>query len=191
MKKKLLSLLMAAAVVAGSTVPTFAQTYEANDTQTIDADVKVTGTVSNNKGIAPAGKIQVEVPTTLSFTVDQKSNFSAPDLKITNKSQESIEVSVGSFNETINNGGITLQQHGQDLTSLDRSNVRLALKGNNGYVDLANVNSLTKISIIASNDSDNIQLLGDAGLAQDLTGTGVDTNGASEDFNLVFKIAKV
>ena len=186
MKKKVLSLLMAAAVVATVAAPVSAQTYEANDTQTIDANVTVTGTVSNDQGTAPAGKIQVEVPTTLSFTVDQAGNFTAPTYTITNKSAEPVAVSVGSFQETVVGGGITLVKHGDDLSTADRSNVKLALKGNAGYVDLAEVTD-TKISVIDSNNTDNIQLLGVSGL-QD--GVDVDANGATEDFNLVFKIKK-
>ena len=189
MKKKLLSLLMAAAVVAGSTVPTFAQTYEANDTQTIDADVKVTGTVSNNKGIAPAGKIQVEVPTTLSFTVDKDGQFDAAQYTITNKSQSDIQVLVGSFKETNIGGGITLVGHSDSLSGKDRSHVQLALRGNRGHVDLAAVNTNTQISVITGGNTDNIQLLGAAGDARK-TSNAVDQSGASEKFELVFKIKK-
>ncbi|MBQ6819672.1 MAG: hypothetical protein IJO26_00065 [Clostridium sp.] len=189
MKKKVLSLLMAAAVVATVSAPASAQTYEANSTETIDANVTVTGTVSDIQGTAPAGKIQVEVPTTLSFTVDQDGNFKAPTYTITNKSAEAVQVLVGSFQETNIGGGITLVGHADDLSTADRSSVKLALKGNAGYVDLAAVDTTTKISVIESNDTDNIQLLGVSGL-QSQNGTTVDDNGASEDFNLVFKIKK-
>lgn len=188
MKKKVLSLLMAAAVIGTTAVPAYAQTYEANDTQTIDANVTVTGTVSDRQGTAPAGKIQVEVPTTLSFTVDQAGNFDAPTYTISNKSSVPVSVTVGSFKETINGGGITVLGHGQDLSNSDRSNVKLALKGNNGYVDLATVNTDEVISIIAESNSDTIQLLGEAGTAAQ--SVDVDDKGASEDFNLVFKIKK-
>ena len=59
MKKKVLSLLMAAAVVATTAVPAHAQTYEANDTETINANVTVTGTVSDIDGTAPQGKMWI------------------------------------------------------------------------------------------------------------------------------------
>ncbi|MCF0148583.1 MAG: hypothetical protein HUJ77_09315 [Clostridium sp.] len=188
MKKKVLSLLMAAAVVATTAIPAHAQTYEANDTETIDANVTVTGTVSTVDGIAPSGKIQVEVPTTLSFTVDQASNFKAPTYTIANKSSVAVSVSVGSFKETDVNGGITLHETMDSPESLDRANVKLTLKGNTSEVNLANVNTNEVISVIAEGNSDTIQLLGQAGTA---TQSGdVDDNGASEDFNLVFKIKK-
>lgn len=188
MKKKFLSLLMAAAVVATTTVSANAQTYEANDTETIDANVTVTGTVTTIDGTAPAGKILVEVPTTLSFTVDQASNFTAPTYTITNKSSVAVAVSVGSFKETVTNGGITLQAKGTSMDALDRANVILTLAGNNGEVDLSAVDTNEVISIIDENNTDTIQLLGEAGTATQ--SVDVDDNGASEDFNLVFKIKK-
>lgn len=189
MKKKLLSLLMAGAVVAGSTVPAFAQTYQAAESQTIDANVTVTGTVDNADGIAPAGKIQVEVPTTLSFTVDKDGVFDAAQYTISNKSQTEIQVLVGSFKESNPTGGITLVQHGQSLKGQDRSHLQLALLGNSGHVDLAKVDATQKISVIAGGNTDSIQLLGAAGDTA-TPGTGVDKDGASEDFQLVFKIKK-
>lgn len=190
MKKKFLSLLMAAAVVATTAVPAHAtsQTITGDDTQTYDANVTVTGTVTTVDGTAPAGKIQVEVPTTLSFTVDQAGNFTAPTYTISNKSAEAVSVSVGSFKETNVGGGITLVEKTGDLTGLDRANVKLTLRGNEAEVDLASVDTNVVISTIESNNSDNIQLVGEAGTAAQLV--DVDDNGASEDFNLVFKIKK-
>ena len=191
MKKKLLSLLMAGAVVAGSTVPAFAQTYIDDDTQTIEAPVTVSGTVSNQTGGAPAGKIQVEVPTRLTFTVDQKGNFKAAQYSIKNSGSEPVQVLVGDFQETNTKGGITLKEHGDNIDTLDRSNIKLALKGNISYVDLADMQTYadTKISEIPAGGTDSIQLLGAAGKGTS-SGNGVDQNGASEDFNLIFKIKK-
>jgi hypothetical protein len=189
MKKKLLSLLMAGVMVAGMSVTASAQTQTitGDDTQTYDANVKVTGTVTNDQGEAPAGKIQVEVPTTLSFTVDQSSNFKAPTYTIANKSAEAVVVSVGSFKETDDKGGITLHKNTEDIASEDRSHVKLTLKGNSGEVDLAAVDTAIVISEIDSNNTDNIQLIGVAG---ESSGTAVDADGTSEEFNLVFKIKK-
>ena len=103
MKKKLLSLLMAGAVVAGSTVPAFAsttQTVDGLDSATLDAPVKVTGVVHDQNGSAPSGRLQVEVPTALSFTVDSQGRLNAASFTITNKSQAAINLNVGSFQET-------------------------------------------------------------------------------------------
>ena len=189
MKKKLLSLLMAGAVVAGSTVPAFAQTYIDDDTQTIEAPVTVSGTVTNQTGGAPAGKIQVEVPTRLTFSVDQKGNFKAGQYSIKNSGAENIQVLVGDFQEKIANGGITVKNHSTNLANENRATVKLALVGNTEHVDLADLASKpdTAISIIPAGGSDNIRLMGAAGEQPD---NGVDQNGASEEFNLIFKIKK-
>ena len=188
MKKKLLSLLMAGAVVAGTSVQAFAQTYTGNAADTIEANVTVSGTIRDAQGNAPAGKIQVEVPTKLSFTIDQNGAFTAGQYAIKNSGSETVQVLLGSFQETDPTGGINLKKFGENLDSVDRSNVKLALKGNVAHVDLADKASAdTKISEIKAGASDNIQLLGAAGKQP---GGAVDQNGASEDFNLIFKIKK-
>lgn len=189
MKKKLLSLLMAGAVVAGTSVQAFAQTYIDNDTQTIDANVTVSGTISDQNGNAPSGKIQVEVPTKLTFTVDAKGNFKAAQYAIKNSGSAPVQVLVGDFQETNTSGGITLKKHSESLAGANRATVQLALVGNNDYVDLANVSAkaTTPISIIAAGDTNNIQLKGAAGTTPD---GSLDQSGESEDFNLIFKIKK-
>ena len=189
MKKKLLSLLMAGAVVAGTTMPAQAQTYTENAADTIEANVTVSGTIRDSKGNAPAGKIQVEVPTKLSFTIDQNGKFTAGQYSIKNSGSEAVQVLVGDFTEADPNGGITLKGHSETMSNFDRSNIQLALVGNEGYVDLAAVNPDTEISRIDGGDSDNIQLLGAAG--DNLSSnSAVDQHGESEDFELVFKIKK-
>ena len=189
MKKKLLSLLMAGAVVAGTSVQAFAQTYTGNAADTIEANVTVSGTIRDAQGNAPAGKIQVEVPTKLSFTIDQNGAFTAGQYSIKNSGSEAVQVLVGDFTEADPNGGITLKGHGETMSNFDRSNIQLALKGNTGHVDLSAVNKTQKISVINPGDSDSIQLLGAAGTNIN-PGDSVELNGEAEEFNLVFKIKK-
>lgn len=194
MKKKLLSLLMAGAVVAGTTMPAYAQTYQANDSQTINASVTVTGMVDNAQGIAPSGKIQVEVPTALSFTVDNQGRLTAGNFTISNKSQSSIDVKVGSFQETKLAGstdpGITLHDNITNFKTLDRSNVVLVLRHGSTDVILQHGMSETPLVTIAGGKSENVQVLGTAGTATAGTNQDVDKAGASETFDLVFKISK-
>lgn len=193
MKKKALSLLITGAMTLGTVLPVGAAVVEGNDTETLNVNVKVTGTVSNKQGTAPAGKIQVEVPTTMSFAFDQAGNFTSGTFTIQNKSAVPVQVTVGSFRETINQGGITLNAttvSSQEMDAKDRSNAQLALQGNQNYVDLANVNDTTVISIIEANNTDNIKLLGRVGKAAQATGSTVDDKGVAEDFDLVFKIKK-
>ena len=89
------------------------------------------------------------------------------------------------------------------LLNLDRSNVALQLNGTadgvQKTVDLGqimNTGTETKVLDIAKNSSETITLSGVAGkkAAVDPSGsqnpTGVDKDGASADFTLVFKIKK-
>ncbi len=69
-------------------------TLNGSDTKSLTQSVKVTGTVTKKDGSAPDGKIEVELPTTMSFSVDQKGNFSAGDFKVTNHSSTDIQVSI-------------------------------------------------------------------------------------------------
>ena len=195
MKKKLLSLLMAGAVVAGSTVPAFAQnqTVGGLDSSEVNANVTVTGMVDNAQGVAPAGKIQVEVPTALSFTVDNQGRLTAASFTVTNKSQSGINLSVGSFQESkrgIADPGITLHNNITSFNSLDRSNVVLVLRHGSTDVILEHDMPETKLATIAGNTSENIQVLGTAGKDTSNKSSVVETTGVDETFDLVFKITK-
>ena len=162
-------------------------TISGNATETLDANVTITGNITKADGTAASGKIQVEVPTSLAFSIDQAGNFNGTVFNIKNSSDTEISVSVGQFKETKSSSGITVRPLSQDLTNMDRSNVHLYLQGDI-LIDLGEtlVSDKELIAIQAS-DSKTVQLLGNAGKS---SGTEVDTNGASEEFNLVFKIKK-
>lgn len=164
-------------------------TISGNDTETIVHNVKVNGTVTKSDGSAPAGKIQVELPTAMAFTVDQNGNFNSGTYTVSNKSSVDVSVSVSEFRGTNQNNGITVKPISEDISSLDRSNLHLALVGNNGkYVDLGNkITDSKELLDVRASDSGIIQLLGESGKAN---GQEVDANGAKEDFTLVFKIKK-
>ena len=158
-----------------------------NDSETLNANVTVTGNVFKADGTAAAGKLYVEVPTRLSFSVDQSGNFNSGIFIIKNQSSTAISVSVGQFTETKINSGITVRPLSESLTNKDRSNVHLYLQGDT-QIDLGDKSKLNQeLVAINPNDSKAIQLLGSAGKD---AGTEVDNNGASEEFNLVFKIKK-
>lgn len=163
-------------------------TLNGPDTKPLTQNVKVTGTVSKKDGSAPDGKIEVELPTTMSFSVDQKGNFSAGDFKVTNHSSTDIQVSVSGFMDLTPNSGITVKPIGEEMSNLDRSNLNLALLGNTGYIDLGSrINSETVILEVSPLGSGFISLFGQSGKN---TGENVDANGANDQFNLVFNIKK-
>ena len=185
MKKKFLGLALAAAVALPAT-GVYADTIGGTQNQTLNHTVTVTGTVANKKGIAPEGKIEVELPTAMKFRVDQDGTFEGSDFRVENKSKVGIDVFV------------------TNKSTLDRSNVYLELTGNVGgsakTIDLTTVSKSTpendkKILNVSGGSTGLIQLQGGAGTAF-ATGsskenpTGIDENGASGDFTLIYKIKK-
>ena len=198
MKKKFLGLAMAAMVAlpASSAYAANNNTLTGNLNDTLTQEVKVSGSVKNNQGVAPAGKIEVELPTTMSFTVDQTGHFEGVNYQVRNNSAVGISVAVSDFRETNHdsNNGIVLKQHNEDMSSLPRNNVKLALVGNNGHIDLADKSAISRKTPILNVDPNaatgTIQLLGDAGKYTSESSSKVETNGVDEEFTLVFEIKK-
>ena len=206
MKKKFLGLALAAAVALPAT-GVYADTIGGNQNDTFTHNVTVTGTVSNKDGIAPEGKIEVELPTSMTFRVDQDGTFEGSDFKVQNRSSVGIDVFVDEF-KTNAGGNITVKEKEeleQQKTTLNRSNVYLELTGNVGGVkqtiDLSKVSEIEeenrKILNVSGGSTGLIQLQGGAGKNLD-TGAnsskenpqGIDKNGASGDFTLIYKIKK-
>ena len=112
-----------------------------DDTQTLIQKVEITGAVTQSDGSLPEGRLEVEVPTSMSFTVDQKGNFSAPNYTVKNKSSVPITVYLSDFRETRPNGGINIKSIQEDITNEDRANLHLALVGNDGkHIDFRRKN---------------------------------------------------
>lgn len=201
MKKRFLGLALATAIALPATSVHAAGTtiINGNNTQVLDHNVQVSGSVSNKQGTAPAGKIQVELPTTMAFTVDQSSNFIAPTYTVKNQSSEEIRVAVSEFREGNKNGGITLENLSSfNPANADRSHMGISLNGNvsgvSTSVDLSQVNSNgDDILDVKANGSGVLTLTGVVGNQPSSSsggGVDVDTNGVQEDFTLVFKIRK-
>lgn len=214
MKKKFLGLALAAAVALPATTA-----YAANDTQSIDmgkndtqnVTVPVSGSIRNKDGAAPEGRIEVELPTKMAFTVDEDGNLPNTTYTIQNRSQEvSIDVSVATFS-----GGSTATEGGSDGIKLHKSGIVTGHRGdkyrneielkltnakdsskNIDLGDFKNLNENQKLlATVASGETNSIVLSGVAGTklsdsATSVAGTDVDSKGTSEDFNLVFSIKK-
>ena len=212
MKKKFLGLALAAAVALPATTA-----YAANDTQSIEmgknetqnVTVPISGTIRNHQGQAPEGRIEVELPTKMAFTVDQDGNLPSTTYTIQNRSQDvSIDVSVASFSggSTATAGGsdgIKLHQSGTVTGHREdkyRNEIELKLtnaKDSSKNIDLGNFKSLNEsqrlLATVASGETNSIVLSGVAGkkTSNDVSGDStVDSKGATEDFNLVFSIKK-
>ncbi|WP_302637442.1 hypothetical protein, partial [Clostridium sp. CAG:221] len=89
MKKKFLSLMMAAAVVATTSVSAFAAEVK---TDGDSVDVKITGAVNGPGDTAPEGTISVTIPTTLAFTVNNKGEVKGTSLDVKNNGTADVEI---------------------------------------------------------------------------------------------------
>ena len=75
MKKKLLSLVLAGAMVASTSVSAFADIVTAPDTTEPTTEVEITGKILNQSGEEPAGTFKVTIPTAVAFTVNQNGSL--------------------------------------------------------------------------------------------------------------------
>lgn len=206
MKKKFLGLAMAAMVAMPATsVHAFnatGDTLTGNDTETMTQNVTVTGEVKSNQGTVAQGRLEVVLPTSMAFSVDQNSNFTNVNYSVTNNSKCAITVGVQQFRETNrkDDEGIVLKDEHEDMSQLARNNVQMALVGDNGdtgskrYVDLGaadtqNLAQAKDILDVPSNQTKVIQLLGNAGKNKSQDSEKVQ-NGTTETFTVVFAVKK-
>ena len=206
MKKKFLGLAMAAMVALPAT-SVYAwdkngDTLSGNESDVMTQDVTVTGEVKSNQGTVAQGRLEVVLPTSMAFSIDQKGNFTNVDYKVTNNSPTAISVGIQQFRETIANGGITLKDENatSDMATLPRNNVQMALVGDNGgsgskrYVDLGasatqNLTSTQPLIDVESKQTGIIQLLGNAG--KDTSSESPELQkGMTEKFTVVFEVKK-
>lgn len=211
MKKKLLSLVLAGAMVASTSVSAFAAT----DTDTVvkkdngTANVTINGSVYGNGGEIPSGTINVSVPTALNFKVNKEGVVEGSSIKIVNNGAEAVDVLAVSFVDETPDSGITVKPP-QELSTVSdhfRNEVALNLRGKSGegtYFKTVNLgngeagiinsegtssgNAGIKLSTIEGNgDSDTLTLSGVAG-TKNLEDKA--NEGLTDKFILTLKIAK-
>lgn len=209
MKKKFLSLMMAAAVVATTSVSAFAAdaNVTGSDNQDANAEVEITGKVLSDTGSEPVGNFKVTVPTAAAFTVGQDGSFTAPEkITIKNAGDQNIDVFAKSFVDTNPNDGISVVAE-SGLKDLNRTNVSLSITGNMGTVFLGsqpgannkglysdrNLTQQTgefQLASILSGQNKDLTLNGAAGSKQETLTDDVKANGVKDKFTLVLKIKK-
>lgn len=201
MKKKFLGLALAAAVALPAT-SAYAAPIIMGENGSQNHEVRVDGTVLGKKGEVPSGKISVELPTAMQFTVYEDSTLTAANYTVNNTGSVPVQVSVSSFNKT--NGSITVKKKDElqrSESSLDRSNIYLELNGNVGgetkIIDLGNLSEEDdkRILTVGAQTDGVITLTGAAGKKPVVESNGsnpdgVDKNGASGEFSLIFRIQK-
>lgn len=164
MKKKLLSLVLAGAMVASTSVSAFAESsseqpvanisqtpFEANggDSYNVtkteaDANISVEGNIANSTNQLPPSTINVTVPTAAKFTVDKDGKLIGSNIAITSKGDADVAVMAYKFTDTTKENYINVvdandlktenDKSGSD--SVDRKKVALRLIGDEGSVSL-------------------------------------------------------
>ena len=204
MKKKFLSLMMAAAVVATTSVSAFASTQNITGPVNVDkeAQVKVEGKVADNSGELPVGTYNVTIPSKVVFSVDGQGRFNGVDLPIVNNGDDTISVKVANFVDTDgDNKGIKLNTENDlnlksEKDAKRRNEINLTLQGNVKQVLLGNgtvkdgingTNAETQeMATVKPQETQKLTLSGHAGSMALVDGTAAITN----DFTLTFKISK-
>lgn len=132
MKKKFLSLMMAAAVVATTSVSAFADDKLINglDTQEHTTDVTITGKVLDQDNNEPAGNFNITVPTSAAFTVGKDQKVISASIVIRNNGDQDVDVFAESFTDTTpkQDDKITVVKE-SDLKTKNRTNVSLSIGG--------------------------------------------------------------
>lgn len=185
MKKKFLALALAGMVTLPMTANATGNVVTGDEGDTLSGQTQITGNVLSDSGQAAAGRIQVELPSAMSFTINQNGAFqTANNYEINNQSAVGIKVEVSDFIETNTAGGITIEDDGFTTTSKDRTHVSLTLTGDQSPVDLHDKTGVIFANLPASTRKA-VTLRGVAGTSQ-----GTISSGVSEEFTVKFKITK-
>ena len=136
MKKKFLSLMMAAAVVATTSVSAFADDYSWSDKIEQDVNVNITGDVADSKGDTVSGTLSISVPTATTFTVRENGTVISSPITVQNRGTQAVDVYAYKFadNTPAANEGITVVG-GDELESertTERTTLSLRLNGTSG-----------------------------------------------------------
>lgn len=211
MKKKLLSLVLAGAMVATTSVSAFAEKITSPDTESPKTNIEITGEVNGDGDKAPVGTFNVTVPTATAFTVKQDGTFVAPqEIVISNNGSQNIDVFADSFVDSTKGeeNGITVMDE-EAVKTKDRRFVSLRISGlNTAYLKTENegatTNGIYKDKGLSQNASEGVELIniasgregslrleGTAGKAENPSfPDSVKKNGLTDKFTLTLKIKK-
>lgn len=207
MKKKLLSLVLAGAMVASTSVSAFAATDKVVKEENGTANVEISGVLESNDGVSPAGTISVSVPTALNFKVNKDGQLTGSTIKITNNSTNAVNIAASRFEDKTPTSKIIVKEPSSvNGVGITRDKVVLRIRGNsdktaylktvepgNNETGIINGNGENQpdgmiISTIDSNGEDTLILSGFAGTTQ-LDGEE-GKKGLTDEFTLTLKITK-
>lgn len=205
MKKKLLSLVLAGAMVASTSVSAFAATTTPAATTTReetilgsedgkDINIGITGDVLDNKGNTKPGTINVTVPTAANFIVDKNGELNSGDMVIKNNSNEGLVVIANKFVDSNGDQEISIIKKTDfdgngGASSKERKKIWLRLKSETKVIGFTSENegkiydykyngeeTTPEMGRIAAQGSMTLKLEGGGGTQPDTSG---DTQGAT------------
>lgn len=208
MKKKLLSLVLAGAMVASTSVSAFADTVT---TDGGDANVEITGEVVSDSGVKPVGTLRVSIPTAATFMVTE-TGLEGTKIRVTNEGDKNVDIFAERFvDPTKEEGdGITVGSE-NNLESKGKTYVSLRLQGKFGNVYLKTeedgsnnkglykkmdliepaTDDALKLTSLTPGESEELKLEGKAGKKRSADGDQFKVeNPVSNNFTLTLKIKK-
>lgn len=212
MKKKLLSLVLAGAMVASTSVSAFAADTAKHTETSIEAGkseqevpVEITGNVLDDKGNVKPGTINVTVPTSTTFSVTKTGDLISPDMTITNNSQEKIKVIASRFEDPNGPDKINIlkkSDFGDNVADKDRGEIWLRLKGGSKSFGLTSEGKIYNSDYTREETDETNCVVDEVNAGKSLTltleGEGGITPGDTtpsnkaiqDDFKLILKIAR-
>ena len=210
MKKKFLSLMMAAAVVASTSVSAFADEITV-DTNGREHKIDMTGIVEDEHGEIPSGTITVTVPTAVSFTINQNGDINGGTITIENRNseKEKVEVVVKQFDDPNPTSGIVLVKEDELDNKTDgngKVHASLKLVGDTDSVQLVSDKGTSATGLVNKGGTEITSgtntSLGKAWSGNNLTlslkgrtkvnyAAPTDGNSIRNDFSLLLKVQKV
>ena len=186
MKKKFLSLMMAAAVVATTSVSAFAAVQDVpngvingSEKDEYTTNIDITGDIANDSGDIKPGTLSVTVPTAANFNVSKEGVLTGTKITITNSGKQKVDVIAHKFRDVNGTQGINIQSESTIATEngqKDRNNISLKLIGT------------TNVAYFKSVNDDTSGVFSDSGLTQsagsDYKLAEVNPNGGTVDLKL-------
>lgn len=204
MKKKLLSLVLAGAMVASTSVSAFADiTLKGENGKDINHKIEITGNVAKtDDNTTLPGTISVSVPTTANFTVNNTGVLTGSTITVTNTGTEKVDVYANKFIDptSADGSGITVKRTVSDSDTKDKITLRLSGQDANAYFgstveggiykndtsdDPINNADGVKLASLISNETVDLRLQGEGAV-----GGGNLTSARQENFILQLKIKK-
>lgn len=171
MKKKLLSLVLAGAMVASTSVSAFAETvdtetYNIDSTKSQNHKVTVTGDIANNQNQTLPGTITVTIPTAMAFTVDKTGTVTGGKIEVVNRSNEAVKVIAEEFNDTTPDNKIVLVKKSEldekiAAAEAGKTYMTLDLIGNTNTVGLVSSKTTSGTGFVKNSDGSAIQAAGE------------------------------